>query len=559
MAFSDAFTREIIRSKLLAITSEMGIILARTSMSPIVYEVLDFACGICDAEGRVIAQDNGLCLFTGTFRPQAESILARYPSASMRPGDVYMTNSPYGGGTHNADVALLMPIFSRGEVIAFGISVTHWTEIGGKVLGSLAPDSTEIFQEGLQFPQMQLYREGKVDQSIIDIIRANVRLPLMSIGDLNAGVAAVRVAQQRLNEIVGRYGLEALRETFRAILEHGETLARQALSTIPSGTYEAADVIDGDGVSDSPLAVRVRVEVSPEVFSADFTGSAPQTAGPINCARGALLSACKTIFKAIIAPQEPSNEGLFRPLEVIAPEGTIFTATRPNPTGWYFESSAYATELIWRALAPVLPHRLAAGSYLSLCASYLGGTRPDGTYWVLASPQDGGWGGYPSGDGTSSLIATTDGDTYNYPAEVIETAFPLTVLRNGFNVEAGGAHGEFRGGFGTVREYRVDNPTGASLQASLGRSVHQPWGVRGGHDGTLNYFEVVKRGDQPIRGGRVTSLPLEQGDVVRIVTGNGGGWGPPDRRARDAVAHDLEDGSITGNEAVTIYGWSSEE
>ncbi len=205
----DAFTREIIRNKLIAIAGEMGIVLARTSMSPIVYEVLDFACGITDVEARVIAQDNGLCLFTGTFKPQVESVLNRHPLESMRPGDVYMTNGPYGGGTHTADVALVMPIFAEERVIAFGISVTHWTEIGGKVLGSLSPDSTEIFQEGLQFPQLRLYREGELNEELIALIRENVRLPTMSLGDLSAGVAAVRIADERLRGIVDRYGLDA--------------------------------------------------------------------------------------------------------------------------------------------------------------------------------------------------------------------------------------------------------------------------------------------------------------------------------------------------------------
>lgn len=551
---ADAFTREIVRNKLLALTNEMGAVLARTSMSPIVYEVLDFACGICDATGRVIAQDNGLCLFTGTFRPQVESILAKYPAATMRPGDVYMTNSPYGGGTHNADVALVQPIFAEGRVLAFGISVTHWTEVGGKVLGSLAPDSTEIYQEGLQFPQLRLYREGQINEAIVDLIRANVRLPAMSIGDLNAGVAAVRIAERRLTEVVARYGLPAVAETFEAILDHGEALALAALARIPAGTYEAADVIDGDGVSEDPIPIRVRVTVEPDRFVADFTGCSPQTRGPINCARGALLSACKTVFKAITAPQEPSNEGLFRPFELIAPEGTVFTATRPAPTGWYYEASAYATELVWKALAAVLPERLSAGSYVSLCAYYIGGRRPDGEYWVLATPQDGGWGACADRDGENSLIATTDGDTYNYPAEVVETAFPLTMLRNAFNVEAGGGAGRHRGGFGTIREYRVENPTGGSLLASLGRSVHAPWGIDGGSPGTVNYFEVIRTGGEVVRGGRVTSLPLGRGDVVRIVTGNGGGWGDPRQRSIDDVRRDVADGFVSPREAQAVYG-----
>jgi N-methylhydantoinase B len=553
-ASADAFTREVIRNKLLAIAGEMGIVLARTSMSPIVYEVLDFACGITDVEAQVIAQDNGLCLFTGTFRPQVESILRRHPLEAMRPGDVFMTNGPYGGGTHTADVALVMPIFVDGKVIAFGISVTHWTEIGGKVLGSLSPDSTEIFQEGLQFPQLLLYRAGELNTELIELIRENVRLPQMSLGDLSAGVAAVRIAEERLSGIVARYGLPATLETFGAILDHGEAIARAALAKIPAGIYEAEDIIDGDGISDDPIPVRVRVEVTAERLTADFTGTSPQVKGPINCARGALMSACKTVFKAITAPDAPSNEGLFRPLEVIAPEGTVFTAVRPAATGWYYEASAFATELVWKALAPVLPEHLSAGSYVSLCAYYIGGTKPDGEYWVQATPQDGGWGAGFDIDGESGLIATTDGDTYNYPAEVIEHAFPLAMERNALNVEAGGGAGRRRGGFGTIREFRVLNPTGGFLLASIGRSVQRPWGVAGGHEGTSNFYEVVRGNGERLRGGRVTGLPLAAGDLVRVVTGNGGGWGEPRERERELVLSDLHDGYITADVARESYG-----
>jgi N-methylhydantoinase B len=558
-ASADAFTREVIRNKLLAIAGEMGIVLARTSMSPIVYEVLDFACGITDVEAQVIAQDNGLCLFTGTFRPQVESILRRHPLDAMRPGDVFMTNGPYGGGTHTADVALVMPIFVAGRVIAFGISVTHWTEIGGKVLGSLSPDSTEIFQEGLQFPQLLLYRAGELNTELIELIRENVRLPQMSLGDLSAGVAAVRIAEERLTGIVARYGLVATLETFGAILDHGEAIARDALAKIPAGIYEAEDIIDGDGISDDPIPVRVRVEVTPERLVADFTGTSPQVRGPINCARGALMSACKTVFKAITAPDAPSNEGLFRPLEVIAPEGTVFTAVRPAATGWYYEASAFATELVWKALAPVMPEHLSAGSYVSLCAYYIGGTKPDGEYWVQATPQDGGWGAGLDIDGESGLIATTDGDTYNYPAEVIEHAFPLAMERNALNVEAGGGAGRRRGGFGTIREFRVLNPTGGFLLASIGRSVQRPWGVAGGHEGTSNFYEVVRGSSERLRGGRVTGLPLAAGDLVRVVTGNGGGWGAPRERERELVLSDLRDGYITADVARETYGIQQDE
>jgi N-methylhydantoinase B len=555
---ADAFTQEIIRSKLLAVTGEMGSILARTSMSPIVYEVLDFACGITDATGAVVAQDNGLCLFTGTFQPQVAFVLEKFPLESMRPGDVYMTNSPYGGGTHNPDIALIMPIFVDGKLIGFGISVTHWTEIGGKVLGSIAPDSTEIYQEGLQFPRLRLFTAGEINEAIVDIIEANVRLPLMSIGDLNAGVAAVRVADARVREIAERYGTSELLAAFDAIMDHGESMARIALKSIPPGIYTATDFIDGDGITEERIPIRVTVTVDSDRFVADFTGSSAQTTGAINCARGALLSACKTVFKAIIGPQLDSNEGLFRPFELIAPEGTIFTATRPAPTGWYYEASANATELIWKALASVLPQSLSAGSYLSLCAYYIGGQHADGSYWLLTTPQDGGWGACADLDGESSLIATTDGDTYNYPAEVIETSFPLTMLTNAFNTDDRAGHGKFRGGFGTIREYRVDAPAGGKLMASMGRSQTPPWGVDGGHDGTPNYYEVVRTDGTRTRGGRTSNVELEPGDLVRIVTGNGGGWGAPNDRDPAAIARDLADELITRHDVATVYGAGSD-
>lgn len=547
------FTVEILRNKLLAIASEMGAALARASMSPIVYEVLDFACGICNVHGDVVAQDNGLCLFTGTFRPQVESILTKFPVSSMRPGDIYMTNSAYGGGTHNPDVALIQPIFAEGTLLAFAISVTHWTEIGGKVLGSVAPDATEVFQEGLQLPQLLLVRDGITNQAIVDIIAANVRLPAMSLGDMRAGIAAARIAERRLLEITDRYGVETLTATFAAILLHGETIARAGLATIPAGTYIATETIDGDGVSIDPIAVCATVTVNAEEFIVDFTGSAPQTAGPINCSRGALMSACKTIFKALIAPQQASNEGLFAPLTVVVPDGTVFSAVRPAATGWYYESTAFATELVWKALAPAMPHRLSAGSYLSLCAYYIGGITDDGDYWNLTTPQDGGWGACHDRDGESSLIATTDGDTYNYPAEVIEATFPVTVLRNAFNVEAGGGHGRFRGGFGTIREYRFEHPRGGSFQASLGRSVHVPWGIGGGEDGTPNYFEILRATGETERGGRVTNLRIESGDVIRVVTGNGGGWGDLRDRDPSAVAVDFANGLILPNDVEMVY------
>src|SRR5262245_5516319 len=288
-------------------------------------------------------------------------------------------------------------------------------------------------------------------------------------------------------------------------------------------------------------------------MTADFTGCAPQAAGPINCTRPALLSACKTVFRAITNPQFPTNDGCFRPFKVIIPDGTVFSCVRPAPCGWYYEASAYATELVWKALAPLLPDKLTAGSYVSLCATYIGGVLPDGGFWVHPEPHNGGWGAGFDKDGASALIATTDGDTYNYPIELIEQKFPLRVECYRLNAESGGGAGRYHGGLGLVREYRVLNPA-AFLHASMGRSVEPAWGLDGGSPGSVNYFEVVRDGQAIVRKSRIAHFPLRRGDVVRVVTGRGGGWGAPFERSPAAVLADVLDGYVTADEARVDYG-----
>lgn len=541
------------KDKLAAAADEMGVVLARTSMSPIVYEVLDFACGLTDDRAQVVAQTNGLTLFTGTFAPQVESVLRRY-GGDLAPGDIYMTNDPYAGGTHKCDVCLVAPVFAGHELVAFAVSITHWIEIGGAVPGSIPPDATEIYQEGLLFPCIRLTRAGEENPLVRELIRANVRLPRLAIGDLDAGTAAVRIGERRVQEACERYGIGAFREAVEAVLERGERMSRAEVERIPDGVYRAEDLIDGDGVSDEAIPIRVEVRVEGSSMTVDFTGTAPQARGPVNCSWGALHSACKTVFRAITNPQEPSNDGCFRPFTIVCPPGTVFTAVPPAPTGWYYEGSAFATELVWKALAPVVPERLGAGSYLSLCAAYVTGRDAETReVFVLAEPNDGGWGGSPALDGESGLIATTDGDTYNYPAEVVEARFPVRVERYSLNVDAGGGAGRRRGGFGLVREYRILNETGAIGFGSVGGSVRRPWGLRGGSEGTNNYLEYV-RGRERLRVGRIARVELSRGDLVRVVTGTGGGFGDPREREVERVQTDVRRGYLTLEQAREEYG-----
>ena len=546
----DAVTREVITGKLLAIVDEMAIVLARASMSPVIYEVLDFACGICDVRGDLVAQTNGITVFTGTFSHQVRFIIERFGS-DMAPGDTFLTNDPFEGGTHACDFAVVRPIFADGAIVAYAIAIAHLLDVGGAVAGSLPPDATSVFQEGLRLSGVRLTRGDRIIDDLIRIVSENVRLPDLLLGDINAELAAVRIAERRLLEAIGKYGASALDATFAWLIATSEARARAVIEALPDGDYSTADIIDGDGATDDSIPICVTVRIRGSNIEADFTGSSPARNAPINCSRGALISAVKTIMKALVAPQEPSNEGWFRPLKVTAPNGTIFTAEKPSPTGWYYEGVAQASDLVWKALAPLVPERFSAGSYLSLCATYFSGRADDGLF-VHIEPQNGGWGASHGRDGTSGMIAVTDGDTYNYSIELLEAKFPLLIRRYAYNVEGGVGAGRHRGGFGLVREYEVESD-GVVLHASYGRTATRPWAIDGGLDGSLNGIEVV-RGKTRRRLTRPADFPLERGDCVRILTGGGGGWGEPHARDPDLVARDVRDGLVAVADAAAIYG-----
>lgn len=548
---AEAVTREIIRGKLLATVDEMGIVLARASMSPVIYEVLDFACGILDADGQLIVQTNGITLFTGTFGEQLASIRKRH-GATMRDGDVFMTNDPFEGGTHTCDIALIKPIYVSGRLEAYAIAVAHWVEVGGSVAGSISPDAREIYQEGVRFPGVRVCRDDKLQQDIVELIRINVRLPTMALGDLNAELAAVRIADTRLKEVFAKYGANVVHDSFNHILESSEKLSRAAVTALPDGHYRAEDWIDGDGITDERIKVCVAVTIAGDQITIDFTGSAAQRPGPINCAYGALLSSAKTIFKALVDPQAPSNDGWFRPVTIVCPPGTVFTARPPAPTGWYYEGSAQASELVWKALAPLAPERFSAGSYMSLCGTYLGGRNPKtGEMFVHIEPAVGGWGATDARDGTSALIATTDGDTYNYSVELMEAKYPLRVRRYALNTEGGVGAGRRRGGYGAIREFEMLGDEGF-FYTGIGRSIEKPWGLNGGAEGSNNYLEWASNGTRK-RVSRVPYQAVKKGDRVAVVTGGGGGFGDPKTRPAEEVAADVRDGYLSAERALEDY------
>jgi N-methylhydantoinase B len=551
----DRFTLEIIKDGLLAIGDEMFVTMQRTSMSTIIYETLDYATGLTDARGRLVTQGNGVTLFLGTLDYGVRSVVDKFGHDGLNPGDIVMTNDPYaGGGTHLSDVSLIMPIFYDGKIVAFAANKGHWTEVGGMAAGSWTTDSTEIYQEGLQFPVIKIFEEGEVVQGLVDLIRANVRTPDMSIGDMYAQAASVRIADRRFRDLCDKYGVDVVLAGIDSLMDHSEQLIRQELKSIPPGVYEAVDYIDDDGIGDESFKVQVKVTVAEDTIVFDFTGSHPQVLGPVNAAMTGLQSAARAILLALTDPSVPANDGCFRALEVVCPDGTIFTCKRPAAVSTYWETMLYAADLIWKAMAPVLPKRLPAGHFLSVCAPVIAGLHPDtNDFFILVEPSAGGWGAGATRDGENGLFCVGDGETYTVPIEVCETRYGVLVDQFALDITDGGA-GEFRGGRGLVRDYRITADE-AQHTGTFGRFKFFPWGMEGGQEGSRNYMKITYAdGREPTVIGKIARLPVKKGDVVSLVTGTGGGYGDPHARPVERVVGDVKNGYITPEMAEKDYG-----
>lgn len=552
----DPFTAEVIKDGLVAIGEEMFIAMARTSMSPIIYEVLDYATGLTDDKARLLTQGNGVAGFIGVLTYSVQSVIDKFGLDGLYPGDIVMTNDPYGGGgTHTSDVCMVMPIFVDGEIVAFSANKAHWTEVGGMSPGSWTTDSTEIYQEGLQFPTIKAFENDKPLPQLLDLIRVNVRTPEMSLGDFHAQAASVRLAGRRIAELCEKYGMDAVKEAMARLLEDGERHARAALDRLPKGTWTAEDVIDDDGISGDPIPVRVKVTITDDEFIVDYSDMPPQVAGPINSSRTGTHSALRAVWIGVANPHAQINEGLFKPIRLICPDATIITAQRPAPTSTYWETLLYTLDLVWKALAPIVPDRLPAGHYNTVGASITTTFHPDDDrFTILVEPNLGGWGAHEDQDGESALFSSMNGETFNLPVEITEHAYGLRVDEYAFNPEPGG-EGRYRGGRGVIRSYEMLHDKGGTVTITLGRHKQPAWGVDGGREGSRNYVQVRKAdGTLTEPRGKTARLPLAKGDVLRIVCGSGGGWGDPKDRPDDRVREDVRAGTMSPEVAREVYG-----
>ena len=394
---NDPITLEIIQNSIQAAADEMFAAMRKTAMSSIIYEVLDMGTGITDAEGRIASSGAGIPAFIGVLDKSVQFILGKF-GEDIKPGDVFITNDPWHGGvTHLNDLVLAMPVFIDEKLISWTANIAHNSDVGGMAPGSLSGEATEIFQEGLRLPAVKLIREGETDQSVMDIITCNSRMPDFLLGDVWAAIASVRIGAKRLQELAAKYGVHTFESAMDSFMDFGEQSAIAELKNLPKGTFELTEPQD-DG-----REYKVKVTISNTEFIVDLTENPDEDAGPTNTSQDGTVICAQMVFKSLINPESPANDGSFRPLKVLTREGSVFHAKEPAPIGFYFETEVRVYDLIWRCLAPHIKS-LPAGHFSSICGTFIGGIHPDtGRQYTIIEPQLGGWGAWDGSDGNPCI------------------------------------------------------------------------------------------------------------------------------------------------------------
>jgi N-methylhydantoinase B len=547
----DGATAEVIRSYLGAAAEEMRATLIRTAFNPVIYEVLDFGISIYNDELQLIAEAPGLTHFLGANDYSIVKGVDYVGAETIRPGDVVLLNYPYWNAAHTYDATLFSPFFAEGAETptAYLCVRAHWMDLGAKDPGYVL-DSTSVFQEGILFPGTRVFKEGRADPEILELIRFNSRLPDLVIGDLHAQVAALRTGERRLAEIYERFGGSTVQAAIKLIFRHGEEQTRAALRALPQGSWTATDVLDDDGISSDPIAMQATVTIADGRFTVDFAGSAPATAGPVNMPFGGTLAMCKVALKALTTPHEPGNGGHMRPLRVEAEPGTLFHAVHPAPT-FTLWTGIVALELIFKAVAQGMPERLAASTGGDVPGFMMVGTHPDtGAMFAVSNNEPVGWGGTPSHDGAQATMHLSASIVRNTPIEVLESKTTMLVERLEFRRDSGGA-GRFRGGCGLARTIRFLGD--GEFLSVVKKTRTRPWGLAGGSDAETNGF-VLFPGTERERAVSTNREPVHAGDRVHVLSGGGGGHGDPGGRDPEKVREDVLEGYVSAEAASCEYG-----
>lgn len=552
----DPITLEVLNQGLISIVREMRATVCRTASSVAIYDAKDFSCGLFAPDSQVVAQSEDIGSHVVPLPWSVRSAMDKF-GGDLAPGDVILSNDPYTGGTHLNDMLMLHPVFRGEQLIAFAACRAHWNDVGGMTPGSLSGRVTEIIQEGVRVPPIKIFDRGVVNEAALALVFANMRVERERRGDFNCMLGTCRKAEAHILRLCDRFGTREFLAAMDELIVRAAARMRSRIAELPNGTYRAEGFIESNGHTLDPLPIRVSLTVEDDHLVVDFSGTAPQVSGPTNAGMAMAANSVFTIAKAFLDPYTPINHGSFEPIRVVAPAGTIVNAQRPAPCGGMAEVKFIVDSVVAAALSQALPEMSAGdvkgtANHVHITCHPHGRDEPA----ILYEWPAGGTGAMRAHDGSSVIRTFAEGDFNSIHAiEVVENSYPLRVRRCQIRPGSCG-DGEFRGGFGLLREIEVMSDKG-QLSVLSDRNIIPPHGVNGGYCGAPNRFTVVREGQEiepSAIPGKVSGFALQRGDVVRERTAGGGGWGDPLKRDPAAVAVDASEGLLTAAQARGRYG-----
>ena len=545
----DPITREVLQNALASAADEMAVALYRTAYSTIVRDCLDYATSLCDANGDMIAQGVTIPLHLGTVPYAMEALFEKF-GEDMDSGDIYIMNDPFDGGMHIPDIFIVKPIFWEGERVAFAVSTAHHLDLGGRLPGSSACDNTEIFQEGFRIPWLKLYRRGEPDEAIFSLMRANVRIPSMTLGDLRAQISACHIGERSVHGIIERFGLDTFITGSADLIDYTERLLRAEIKSWPDGSHSFTDYMDSDGVGGPPVKLCVTITVDGDTLTADFTGTDPQVPGAINNTLSFTASVVALAVRSALREEIPNTAGLFRPLEIIAPKGTVVHGEMPAASSMRGITGFRLTDVVFGALASLLPDRIPAAGEGGNSLVIIAGQNADRTPYVYYELMSGTWGARPDRDANDGLCNPANVAS-NIPVEDGEVGYPVRIERYGF-VDNSGGPGKYRGGLAIERAWTLLKGD-AHLAIRSDRRDHLPYGLAGGRPGTAS-MTVLRHEDGDEVLPTMISTRMAEGEYLHHRQAGGGGWGDPLLRAPEEVARDVRDDKVSLSAARDDYG-----
>ncbi len=546
----DPVTLAVLKGRLEQIADEMDATLYRSAFNPIIAEAHDACHGLYDAHsGDTLVQGkSGLPVFVGAMAFAVRAAMrAAQRHGGMQPGDTWLFNDPYEGGTHANDFKLVRPIFRDGQLVCFIASAAHWHDVGGAVPGNYNPAATECWQEAVQIPPVRIVQGGQLNPDVLAILMANTRLPDSLWGDLNGQLAALELGDRRLADLLDAYGEPLVLQALQALRERARRLMKAEIASLPDGVYAFEDTLDNDGVTDVPLTIALDMTVAGDRLTLDFSRSSPQCAGPVNISRATAVAACYVALKHLF-PDVPANAGVLDAVDFVMPEGLVITAQRPRPVGGYTETILRMIDVVFSAAALADPRRSVAQAYGTINALSIAGHRSDtarqGQRWVMFSFFGGGHGAHAGGDGLNHGNAPISTATIP-PLEILEAAYPVRFTQWSLRPDSGG-DGEHRGGLGAIYEIELlEQSAQGFIFGERGRAA--PKGIAGGQPAAVNVFSFHSGGKwhRPPMASKMLGIQLQRGDRVRLETPGGGGYGPPSARPAQAREADVAQGYVS--------------